>query len=94
MVIASLVALWGSTGCMRGRDYATLQRGGSNLARRELKPWQAVLAYGWIVLVLLVVLSPHIGILLLSLSQGVELLVVPDVYTLDNYATVFRDSPA
>ena len=92
MVIASLVALWGSTWLMRGRDYATLQRGGSSLARRELKPLQAVFAYGWIILVLLIVLSPHIGILLLSLSKVWSFSVVPEVYTLDNYKTVFRDS--
>ena len=41
---------------------------------------------------LLVVLSPHLGILLLSLSKVWSYSVVPDVYTLDNYATVFRDS--
>ena len=92
MVIASLVALWGSTWIMRGKDYATLQRGGSSLAKRKLKPWQAVIAYGWIVLVLIVVLSPHLGILLLSLSKGWSYSIVPDVYTLDNYVTVFRDS--
>jgi len=42
--------------------------------------------------VLLIVLSPHIGILLLSLSKVWSFSVVPDVYTLDNYKTVFRDS--
>ncbi len=92
MVIASMAALWGSTWLMRGKDYATLQRGGSSLARRRLKPWLAVVAYGWIVLVLLIVLSPHLGILLLSLSKVWSYSVVPDVYTLDNYVTVFRDS--
>jgi iron(III) transport system permease protein len=92
MVIASLTAVWGSTWIMRGRDYATQQRGGSSLARRELKPWQAVIAYGWIILVLIVVLSPHLGILLLSFSKIWSYSVVPDVYTLDNYVTVFRDS--
>jgi len=92
MVIASLVAVWASTWLMRGRDYATQQRGGSSLARRELKPWQAVLAYGWIILVLIIVLSPHLGILLLSFSKVWSYSVVPDVYTLDNYVTVFRDS--
>jgi hypothetical protein len=33
-----------------------------------------VLAYGWIVFVLLVTLAPHIGRLLMSFSQGLELL--------------------
>ena len=92
MVVASLVALWGSTWIMRGRDYATLQRGGSSLAKRKLKPLQAIVAYGWIVLVLVVVLSPHLGILLLSFSKVWSYSIVPDVYTLDNYVTVFRDS--
>ncbi len=92
MVIAAVVALWGSMWIMRGRDYATLQRGGSSVARRRLAPWQAVCAYGWIVLVLLVVLSPHLGILLLSLSKVWSYSVLPDAYTLDNYVTVFRDS--
>ena len=40
----------------------------------------------------LVVLSPHLGILLLSFSKVWSYSVVPDVYTLDNYITVFRDS--
>jgi iron(III) transport system permease protein len=92
MVIASLAALWGSTWAMRGRDYATLQRGGSTIARRRLKPWQTVLAYGWIILVLLVVLSPHLGILLLSFSKVWSFSVIPEIYTLDNYVTVFRDA--
>jgi iron(III) transport system permease protein len=92
MVIAAVLALWGSTWVMRGRDYATLQRGGSSLARRRLKPWQALWAYGWIVLVLLVVLAPHLGILLLSFSKVWSYSILPDTYTLDNYVTVFRDS--
>ena len=81
MVIASMVALWGSTWLMRGKDYATLQRGGSSLAKRRLKPWQAVFAYGWIVLVLLLVLSPHLGILLLSLTKVWSYSVVPEAST-------------
>jgi len=36
MVITSIIAVWGSTWVMRGRDYATQQRGGSTLAKREL----------------------------------------------------------
>ncbi len=93
MVVASMAALWGSTWVMRGKDYATLQRGGSSLATRKLRPWQAVFAYGWIIFVLLLVLSPHLGILLLSFSKVWSYSVLPDTYTLENYVTVFRDSP-
>ena len=93
MIVFSLFALWASALALKGRDYATLQRGGSSLARRALKPWQAVLAYGWIALVLLLVLSPHIGILLLSFGSVWSFSVLPDAYTLQHYATVFEESP-
>ena len=93
MVIASLFALWLAMWTMRGKDYATMQRGYTGLARRRLGPGQTVLAYGWIALVLAVVLAPHIGILLLSLAKVWSFSVLPDAYTLDHYATVFRDSP-
>ena len=93
MIGFSLFALWASALALRGRDYATLQRGGSSLAARALKPWQAALAYGWIGLVLLLVLSPHLGILLLSLGTVWSFSVVPDGFTLQHYATVFQDSP-
>jgi iron(III) transport system permease protein len=93
MVVASLFALWLAMWTMRGKDYATLQRGYGGLTRRRLGPGQTVLAYGWIALVLAVVLAPHLGILLLSLAKVWSYSVLPDAFTLDHYATVFRDSP-
>jgi iron(III) transport system permease protein len=93
MVIASLGALWISTWVMRGKDYATMQRGYAGLAKRKLTTRQSVLAYGWITLVLLVVLAPHLGILLLSFAKVWSFSVLPDAYTLAHYAAVFQDSP-
>jgi iron(III) transport system permease protein len=93
MIVFSLIALWASALALKNRDYATLQRGGSSLARRRLRPWQALLAYGWIALVLLLVLTPHIGILLLSFANVWSFSVLPDAYTVQHYATVFEDSP-
>ena len=93
MIGFSLFALWASALALRGRDYATLQRGGSSLGKRELAPWQSALAYGWIVLVLLLVLSPHIGILLLSFAKVWSFSVVPDSFTLQHYVSVAQDSP-
>ncbi|MBI4204347.1 MAG: iron ABC transporter permease [Betaproteobacteria bacterium] len=93
MVAASLFALWASTWVMRGKEYATLQRGYAGLSRRRLTAGQSVLAYCWIVLVLLIVLAPHFGILLLSFAWVWSFSVVPDSYTLAHYATVFQDSP-
>ncbi len=92
LVCFSVAAMAGSTMFLRGRDFATLQRGGSSLLRRRLHPWQSALAYAWIGAILLLVLSPHVGVLLLSFSKVWSYSVLPDVYTLENYATVFADS--
>jgi iron(III) transport system permease protein len=93
MIVFSVAALWAAALVLKGRDYSTLQRGGTALARRRLTPWQAVLAYGWIVLVLLLVLSPHLGILAMSLSKVWSFSVLPEGFTLAHYETVFTQSP-
>ncbi|WP_428000290.1 ABC transporter permease [Acidovorax sp.] len=92
MIAFSILALWMAARVMKGKDYATLQKGGSSLQRRRLSAWESVLAYGWIGLILLVTLAPHIGILLMSFSKVWSFSVLPDSYTLEHYATVFTDS--
>ncbi|MDP4074526.1 iron ABC transporter permease [Acidovorax sp. A1169] len=92
MIAFSILALWMAAHVMKGKDYATLQKGGSSLQRRRLSAWESVLAYGWIGLILLVTLAPHIGILLMSFSKVWSFSVLPDSYTLEHYATVFTDS--
>lgn len=93
MVAFSLFALWLSAQVLKGKDYSTTQRGGSSLSRRRLSTLQSILAYAWIILLLLLVLSPHIGIVLLSLSKVWSFSVFPDAYTLEHYKTVLVDSP-
>ena len=93
MVVFSVTALWMSAQILKGRDYATLQRGGSSLARRDLAPWQCAIAYALIATVLLLVLSPHIGILLMSLSKVWSFSVLPEGFTLAHYQTVLTQSP-
>lgn len=92
MISLSILALWLAARVMKGKDYATLQKGGSALQRRTLRGWESVLAYGWVLLVLLVTLAPHIGILLMSFAKVWSFSVLPDAYTLAHYATVFTDS--
>ena len=92
MIAFSIFALWLSVRVMKGKDYATLQKGGAGIAKRRLRPGEAMLAYGVIVLVLLVVLSPHLGLTILSFAQIWSFSVLPDAYTLKHYATVFGDS--
>jgi iron(III) transport system permease protein len=92
MVAFSVAALALSARITRGRDYATLTRGGAALARRRLSGWSAVLGYGWVLLVLALVLSPHFGILLMSFAKVWSYSVLPDGYTLQHYAVVLTDS--
>lgn len=92
MIAFSVLAMWMAARVMKGRDYSTLQKGGNSLQKRQLTAWQQALSYFWIGLVLLVVLSPHLGILLMSLSKVWSYSVLPDAYTLAHYATVFNDS--
>ncbi|MEP6607897.1 MAG: iron ABC transporter permease [Burkholderiaceae bacterium] len=92
MIAFSILALWLSIRVMKGKDYSTLQKGGAGIARRRLSRGESWLAYAVIALVLLVVLSPHLGLLLLSFARIWSFSVLPDDYTLANYATVFSDS--
>lgn len=92
MVVFSITAMVMSARMLVGKDYSTIQKGGASIARRELTPWGALAAYGWIFLVLLVVLSPHIGVLLLSFAQVWSFAPLPDAYTLSHYETVFQDA--
>ena len=93
MIAFSVLALWLSARVMHGKDYSTLQKGGNALQRRQLNPVESLLAYTWITFVLLLVLSPHIGVLLLSFASVWSYAPLPDGYTLAHYANVFENSP-
>jgi iron(III) transport system permease protein len=92
MIVCSLGAMALSALALRGRDFATLQRGGGGLARRSLGRAGNAVAGAFVVLVLALVLSPHIGIFLLSIATVWSFAVLPDGYTLAHYATVFREA--
>ena len=92
MIVFSIVAMAMSARTLKGKDYATIQKGGSSIQRRRLTPLGSLAAYGWIFVVLLITLAPHIGILLLSFAQVWSFSPLPDAYTLAHYATVFQDS--
>ena len=92
MIVFSIAAMALSAQVLRGKDYATTQKGGGSIQRRALSPLGSLMAYGWIFVVLLVVLSPHLGVLLLSFAKVWSFSPLPDAYTLEHYATVFQDS--
>lgn len=92
MIVFSISAMVLSARTLKGRDYATTQKGGSSIQRRRMSPMGTLAAYSWIALVLLVVLSPHLGVLLLSVAKVWSFSPLPDAYTLAHFATVFGES--
>lgn len=88
----SIAAMALSARLLQGRDFASVVKGGTALQQRKLSPLGGLAAWGWIAFVLLVTLSPHLGVLLLSFAQVWSFSPLPDAYTLQHYATVFADS--
>jgi iron(III) transport system permease protein len=93
LVAFSLGALWVARLATSGREYATVQRGGGGLQKRDLRPGEKVLCYSIVLLILVVVLSPHIGLLLLSFGTVWSYAVLPDAYTVAHYIEIVRATP-
>ncbi|HEX2724518.1 MAG TPA: iron ABC transporter permease [Beijerinckiaceae bacterium] len=92
LIVGSILAMWISARALRGKDYATVQRGGGGLSRRAMNPWESALSQAVVVLILLLVLAPHIGLALLSFATVWSFSPLPDAYTLAHYSRVFGDS--
>ncbi len=92
LIAISIASLGASYAATAGKDYATVQRGGGGLARRTLGRGEAILAYGVVALILVIVLAPHFALLLLSFATVWSFSPFPDGYTLAHYARVFGDS--
>ena len=92
LVVVSVAAMWASALALKGKDYATAQRGGGGLARRPLGRWEGVAAYSTVILILLLVLSPHVALFLLSIATIWSFSPLPDAYTLAHYHRVFAES--
>ncbi len=89
LVVFSLLALWVSLLVLRGKDYSTVQKGGGGLMRRDLRGWEKVGCYTIVIFILILVLSPHLGLTLLSFGTIWSFAVLPDAYTFAHYARVF-----
>ncbi len=92
LVVFSLLSLWVAHLSMKGRDYASVQKGGGGLLKRDLRPWEKAAAYALVLLILLIVLSPHFGLLLLSFGTIWSYSVLPDGFTLAHYREVFTSA--
>jgi iron(III) transport system permease protein len=92
LVVFSLLALWTSFLALKGRDYATVQKGGGGLMKRDLRPWEKAACYAVVIFILALVLSPHVGLAILSFGTVWSYSVLPDAYTVDHYFRVFSES--
>jgi iron(III) transport system permease protein len=92
LIVVSVAAMWISALALKGKDYSTIQRGGGGLARRELKGWESVAGYAVVIAILLLVLSPHLALFLLSIATIWSFSPLPDAYTLAHYHRVFAES--
>ena len=92
LVAFSLFALWVSFQALRGKDYAMVQKGGGGLMKRDLRRWEKVGCYAVVFLILFLVLSPHLGLTLLSFGTVWSFSPLPDAFTVDHYLRVFSTS--
>jgi iron(III) transport system permease protein len=92
LIAVSVGSLWISTLFVKGRDYATTQRGGGGLAKRKMNRRHAVAAYAVILSILCLTLAPHFGLALLSVATVWSFSPLPDGYTTRHYERVFVES--
>jgi len=92
LVAFSIFALWTSFLFMRGKDYATVQKGGGGLSKRDLAPREKLVAWAVILFILALVLAPHFGLMLLAFGTIWSFSPLPDGFTLQHFGTVFTQS--
>ncbi len=92
LIVVSVIAMYLSMLALRGKDYATVQRGGGGLAKREMSRGMSAFAYGIIGLILMLVLAPHVGLFLLSIATIWSFSPLPDGYTLAHYGKAMSES--
>ena len=92
LVVMSVLCMWLSARAMAGKDYHTEQRGGGGLAKRQMRRHEKWIAYGAVLLILMLVLAPHVSLLLLSFATIWSFSPLPDAYTTVHYTRVFGES--
>jgi iron(III) transport system permease protein len=93
LVVISLSSIWLAMKSLKGKDYATVQKGGGGLAKRRMRSWEKGMAWSIILLIMVLVLAPHFGLTLLSLGTIWSYSVLPDAFTFDHFIAVFTETP-
>ncbi len=93
LVVIALGAMYLAKLALKGKDYATVQKGGGGLAKRRMRPLEKVFAYIIIGVIMALVLAPHFGLTLLSFGTIWSYSVVPDAFTFQHFTAIFSETP-
>ncbi|MAE45053.1 MAG: ABC transporter permease [Magnetovibrio sp.] len=93
LVVISLSSMWLAMRTLKGKDYATVQKGGGGLAKRRMRPMEKLLSWIIIIIIMILVLSPHFGLSLLSFGTIWSFSVFPDAFTVNHFVSVMSETP-
>ncbi len=93
LVVIALGSMWLAMLTLKGKEYATVQKGGGGLAKRRMRPWEKAFAWMVVLLIMGLVLAPHFGLTLLSFGSIWSYSALPDAFTFDHFARVFKETP-
>ena len=93
LVVIAMGSMWLAFLALRGKDYATVQKGGGGLAKRRMRPIEMFFAWIIVLIIMTLVLAPHIGLSMLSLGTIWSYSVVPDAFTFDHFRAIFSETP-
>jgi iron(III) transport system permease protein len=93
LVVIALSSMWLAMLALRGKEYATVQKGGGGLAKRRMRPWEKVFAWIIVLVIMGLVLAPHLGLMLLSFGTIWSYSVLPDAFTIGHFVSIFAETP-
>ncbi len=93
LVVIALGSMWLAMLTLKGKDYATVQKGGGGLAKRRMRPWEKFFAWIVVLLIMGLVLAPHLGLSLLSFGTIWSFSMLPDAFTFKHFTTIFAETP-
>lgn len=93
LVVVALSSMWLAMLTLKGKDYATVQKGGGGLAKRRMRPLEKIFAWIIILIIMSLVLAPHFGLALLSFGSIWSFSLLPDAFTIKHFTTIFAETP-
>ena len=93
LVVIALGSMWLAMLTLKGKEYATVQKGGGGLAKRRMRPWEKLFAWIIVLIIMSLVLAPHFGLTLLSFGTIWSFSLLPDAFTFNHFAAIFAETP-